>query len=104
MKDKFIIAPATIAAELSEAERHTVAASILLDDIVDPIFQCFTLEGAISEYSKQTGGDKDAAARLWMEENYGTLYAAFYAANVLIGEAADTLQLLPIRTEKEAQV
>ena len=104
MKDEFIIAPARIAAKLGQAGRQTAAASLLLDDIVDPIFRCFTLEGAIREYSEQTGGDKNAAARLWMEENYDTLYAAFYAANVLIGEVADMLQLLPVQTEKEAQI
>lgn len=106
MKDRLIVTSAAIATELEKAERKTIVARLLLEDTVDPMFQGFTCEGVIEAYSKQTSGDKDAAARLWMEENYDSLYAACYASNVLIGEAADTLdtlQRLPIPTEKEAR-
>lgn len=35
------------------------------------------------------------AARAWMEENIDVLYAAEYAAQQLLSEAMDTLQMLP---------
>lgn len=59
------------------------------------MIHCTTCEGLLIEYSAQTGGDLNKAARAWMEENIDVLYAAEYAAQQLLSEAMDTLQMLP---------
>lgn len=104
MEERYIIAPAQIGVELDKAKFEVVAASGLLENIVDPAFHCCTCEGILDEYSRETGGDKDKAARLWMEENFDSLYSAQYAIGILIDEAADILQLLPGVAEKKAAI
>ena len=103
VEERYIIAPASIGAELSAAELEVVAARGLLEDVVDPAFHCCTCNGILNEYSRETDGDKDKAARLWMEEHFDSMYAAQYAIGVLIGEAAEILQLLPRAEQRKAE-
>ena len=64
-------------------------------NIIEPMIHCTRCEGLLIEYAEQTGGDLNKAARAWMEENIDVLYAAEYAAQQLLSEAMDTLQMLP---------
>lgn len=90
-----IIIPAKYRRDLDNAEYQVNAAHALLENIIEPMIHCTTCEGLLIEYAKQTGGDLDKAARAWMEENIGALYASEYAAQQLLSEAMDTLQMLP---------
>lgn len=92
----YIVASDSIKHDLAEAEIGIVAINGLLEDVIDPIFECFTCDGILTERSKHTGGDKNAAAREWMEENFDTLYAACYAARAISERAMDILQMLPV--------
>ena len=51
--------------------------------------QCERLQECLRPISQ------NKAARAWMEENIDVLYAAEYAAQQLLSEAMDTLQMLP---------
>ena len=92
-----IIIPAKYRRDLDNAEYQVNAAHALLENIIEPMIHCTTCEGLLIEYSAQTGGDLNKAARAWMEENIDVLYAAEYAAQQLLSEAMDTLQMLPIK-------
>ena len=81
-----IIIPAKYRRGLDNAEYQT---------IIEPMIHCTRCEGLLIEYAEQTGGDLNKAARAWMEENIDVLYAAEYAAQQLLSEAMDTLQMLP---------
>ena len=102
MEERYIIAPASINTELLTAEQEVVAARVLLENVLDPVFHGCTCKGILDEYSKQTGGNKDKAARLWMEKYCDSIYAVQYAVGVLISEAADILQWLPRPKEEKA--
>lgn len=90
-----IIIPAKYQRDLDNAEYQVNAAHALLENIIEPMIHCTRCEGLLIEYSAQTGGDLNKAARAWMEENIDVLYAAEYAAQQLLSEAMDTLQMLP---------
>ena len=90
-----IIIPAKYRRGLDNAEYQAIAAHALLENIIEPMIHCTTCEGLLIEYAEQTGGDLNKAARAWMEENIDVLYAAEYAAQQLLSEAMDTLQMLP---------
>lgn len=95
MNKDYIIAPAHIGYELQQAEISAVAVKGLLEDLITPVFECFTCAGLLDEKSKHTGGDKGAAALEWMEENFNALYAACFAADALSQRVMDILQMLP---------
>ena len=90
-----IVIPAKYRRGLDNAEYQVIAAHDLLENIIEPMIHCTTCEGLLREYAEQTGGDLNKAARAWMEENIDVLYAAEYAAQQLLSEAMDTLQMLP---------
>lgn len=90
-----IIIPAKYQRDLDNAEYQVNAAHALLENIIEPMIHCTRCEGLLIEYSAQTGGDLNKAARAWMEENIDVLYTAEYAAQQLLSEAMDTLQMLP---------
>ena len=90
-----IIIPAKYRRGLDNAEYQVNAAHALLENIIEPMIHCTRCEGLLIEYAEQTGGDLNKAARAWMEENIDVLYAAEYAAQQLLSEAMDTLQMLP---------
>ena len=90
-----IIIPAEYRHDLDNAEYQVIAAHALLENIIEPMIHCTTCEGLLKEYAEQTGGNLNEAARSWMEENIDVLYAAEYAAQQLLSEAMDTLQMLP---------
>ena len=90
-----IVIPAKYRRGLDNAEYQVIAAHALLENIIEPMIHCTTCEGLLREYAKQIGGDLDKAARAWMEENIDALYASEYAAQQLLSEAMDTLQMLP---------
>ena len=71
-----IIIPAKYRRDLDNAEYQVNAAHALLENIIEPMIHCTTCEGLLIEYSAQTGGDLNKAARAWMEENIDVLYAA----------------------------
>ena len=77
------------------SRKEVNAAHALLENIIEPMIHCTRCEGLLIEYAEQTGGDLNKAARAWMEENIDVLYAAEYAAQQLLSEAMDTLQMLP---------
>lgn len=95
MSDVKISKTSRLAVDLNLAEMDTVSAFGLLEDVIYPMFHGYTCKGILEEYAKDTDGDLDKAARAWMEEYYDALYAAMYAANHMVGRAADVLQLLP---------
>ncbi len=94
-----IIAPEHIRRELSEAELDACSIQGLFEHIIDPTFACYTCEGILDAMSQHTGGDKNAAAREWMEENYSVLFAACCAAGSLVERVTDILQGLPVPKE-----
>lgn len=100
MNERYIIAPASIGAELSSAELNAVSAYGLLEHILEPMIHCQTCKGILEEYAKETDGDLDKAARAWMEENFDALDAALYATEQLVSLVTDTLQLLPRAEER----
>lgn len=95
MNERYIIAPASIGAELSSAELNAVSAYGLLENVIEPMFHCSTCEGILKEYAEQTDGNLDKAAREWMEENFDALESALYATEQLVSLVSDTLQFLP---------
>lgn len=99
----YIIAPSTIAWELDKAERESIAAYNLLNIIIEPAFQCYRCDGILKDYAqRETNGDLDKAARVWMEENFDNLYAACYACLQLLDSVSTTLVDLPKPKEPEA--
>ena len=104
MDDKYnyIIAPSGIAWELEKAEKEANAAHNLLNTIIDPAFQYYTCDGILNYYAqKETNGDLDKAARVWMEENFDNLYVASYACLQLITSVSNILIDLPVPKEPE---
>lgn len=91
----YIVASPKACNMLRDAEYQVIHASTLLEDVVEPSFECCRCDGILADYARETGGDLDKAARAWMEENIDVLYAAEYAAQQLLSEAMDTLQMLP---------
>ena len=102
MEKDYIIAPSHIRYKLESAERAVVAITGLMEDVIDPAFDGYTCRGLLDAWSKETGGDKGAAALNWMEERFDALYAACYAVNALSSQVVDILQMLPRAQEKEA--
>lgn len=82
-----IIIPAKYRRDLDNAKYQVNAAHALLENIIEPMIHCTRCEGLLIEYSAQTSGDLNKAARAWMEENIDVLYAAEYAAQQLLSEA-----------------
>lgn len=102
MNQDYIIVPEHISHRLEATEKAAVAMSGLLEDVINPAFDGYTCEGLLDAWSKETDGDKGAAARNWMEEHFDALYAACEAVNVLANQVTDILQMLIYVQEKEA--
>ena len=96
--DRYIIASPKVRMELGEAELYAVAALGLMKDTISPSFLDSTCEGIL----RAKGKSREENAVQWMEEHFDSLYAACYAAGVLIESATDILQLLPQVQETEA--
>ena len=89
--------------ELEHAEFDSVAARGLLEDVIDPMFEDFRCDGILDVYAEKNDGDRNKAARAWMDENYDALYAAIYAVNLMVSRVSDTLQGMPqVQPVKEA--
>ena len=83
----YIVASLKACHMLRDAEYQAIHASTLLEDVVEPSFQCCRCDGILENYAQETGGDLDKAARNWMEENYDRVYAAIQACTFLVAEA-----------------
>lgn len=59
--DKDIIIPAHGIYCLEQIEYQACAAEGLIDNVVNPMFQCLSCKGLLEEYAKETGGDLDKA-------------------------------------------
>lgn len=92
---KDIMIPAHGVYYMNQIEFQVNAAEGLLDTVMEPMIHCMTCKGLLEEYSKETNGDLDKAARAWMEENIDTLYAAIRATAQLLNDALDTIDKIP---------
>lgn len=79
---------------LRNSKYQVIHASTLLEDVVEPSFQCCRCDGILENYAQETGGDLDKAARNWMEENYDRVYAAIQACTFLVAEARVNLDIV----------
>lgn len=102
MEQDYIIAPEYICHRLEAAEMASVVTSGLLEDVISPIFDDYTCEGLLDAWSKETDGDKGAAALNWMTKHFDALCAACEAVNVLSSQVTDILQMLRFVPETEA--
>lgn len=95
--DKNIIIPAHGIYCLEQIEYQACAAEGLIDNVVNPMFQCLSCKGLLEEYAKETGGDLDKAARNWMQENVNALYAAIRAVDMLLQDLLEEVDSIPKR-------
>ena len=103
MNREAIFATNKLRHELENAEFDSIAASGLLEDVIDPMLYDYRCAGILDLYAEKNGGDRNKAARAWMEENYDALYAAIYAVNIMVSGVSDTLQDMPeVQPVKEA--
>lgn len=79
---------------LRNSEYQAIHASTLLEDVVEPSFECCRCDGILADYARETGGDLDKAARNWMEENYDRVYAVIQVCTFLVAEARDNLDVV----------
>ena len=68
---------------LRNSEYQAIHASTLLEDVVEPSFECCRCDGIL-----------DKAARNWMEENYDRVYAVIQVCTFLVAEARDNLDVV----------
>lgn len=103
MNREVIFATNKLRHELENAETDSIAARGLLEDVIDPMFEDYRCAGILDVYAEKNDGDRNKAARAWMEENYDALYAAIYAVNLMVSRVSDTLQDMPqVQPVKEA--
>ena len=100
----YIVASLKAYNRLNNAEYQAIHASTLLEDVVEPSFQCCRCTGILENYARETGGDLDKAARNWMEENYDRVYAAIQACTFLVAEARDNLDIVCCAVEGDDQI
>ena len=90
----YIVASLKACHMLRDAEYQVIHASTLLEDVVEPSFQCCRCDGILKDYARETGGDLDKAARNWMEDNYDRVYAVIQVCTFLVAEARDNLDVV----------
>ncbi len=69
---------------LVDLERMTIAAAVLLEDVIAPVFGCMKLDNVLEEISKSEGCSREAAALSWMEDHYDELQAAIFAVRAIV--------------------
>lgn len=89
---------------LRNSEYQVIHASSLLEDVVEPSFQCCRCTGILEDYARETDGDLDKAARNWMEENYDRVYVAIQACTFLVAGARDNLDIVCNAVERDGQI
>lgn len=100
----YIVASPKACNMLRDAEYQVIHASTLLEDVVEPSFECCRCDGILADYARETGGDLDKAARNWMEENYDRVYAVIQACTFLVAEARDNLDIVCCAVEGNDQI
>ena len=100
----YIVASPKACNMLRDAEYQAIHASTLLEDVVEPSFQCCRCDGILKDYARETGGDLDKAARNWMEDNYDRVYAVIQVCTFLVAEARDNLDIVCCAVEGSDQI
>lgn len=100
----YIVASPKACNMLRDAEYQVIHASTLLEDVVEPSFECCRCDGILADYARETGGDLDKAARNWMEENYDRVYAVIQACTFLVAEARGNLDIVCCAVEGNDQI